>query len=153
MTSYDYAGMETWINEHDWPGKPTNTLAQTCPQLDDLISWTQRQLQTYTFEKPLKVVGKDRTTFYWPAAFGGLNVKIVPNRNPLPADIRNLTWGADKIPPMAMVGIIQRLLAEEKAPENEAKIKLRKELNLFIQTYHLVLPKRTIPAGPAPASP
>jgi hypothetical protein len=150
MTKYDFNGMLTWMQGHDWPSKKTDTLAEACPQLDHLITWTHQQLQKYSFDRPLKVLGRGGKTFYyWPASFGGVKLKVVPNEV-LPADgtasatsdIKIVTLGADQIQPLGMVGII-RTLIKENAPQNDpASQQLRQEVKLFIQTYHIVIPNR-----------
>jgi class 3 adenylate cyclase len=156
MTKYDFNGMEVWIREHNWPGKATNTLAAACPQLDHLFTWAHQQMQKYAMDKPLKVIGKERTFFYWPAPFGGVKQKIVPNVISPNNEIKIATLGADQIPPLGMVGIIRELLRENSQPAGPLTLQLERELHLFIQTYHIVLPTRnpaTTPPLPAASAP
>ena len=156
MTKYDFDGMETWMGEHDWPGKATTTLTQVCSQLDHLFTWAHQQLQKYSLTKPLKVIAKERTLYYWPAPFGGVRLKIVPIEAapamPVGNEIKTVTLGADQIQPLGMVGIIRELLKEDPEPADALTVQLERELHLFIQTYHIVLPVRK-EAGANPAAP
>ena len=156
MTSYDFDGMEAWIKEHNWPGKSSNKLAEACPRLNHLVTWSHQQLQRYTAEKPLKVVAKDRTFYYWPAPFGGVRQKIVPNGAPADSVFKYELLGPDKIQPLAMHGIISQLLKEDPEPPDAQTVELEKEEHLFIETYHIVLPERNAAAtnaAPAAGSP
>jgi hypothetical protein len=158
MLAYDFGGMETWIKQHDWPGKSSSKLAETCPRLSHLVAWAHQQLQRYTIDKPLKVVAKERTFYYWPAAFSGVREKMVLNDAPAGAGKATLL-GPDQIPPMIMHNIIRQLLKDDPEPPDDTTVELEKELHLFIETYHLVFPNRNVqqtvaapvaPAGPAP---
>jgi len=156
MTSYDFDGMGGWIKEHNWPGKSSNKLAEVCPRLNHLVTWSHQQLQRYSAEKPLKVVAKERTFFYWPAPFGGVRQKIVPNGAPADSVFKYELLGPDKIPPLAMHGIIRQLLKEDPEPPDALTVELEKEMHLFIDTYHITLPDRNAPAAnaaPAPGGP
>jgi len=158
MTRYDFDGMEAWIAQHDWPGKSGNTLAKACPQLNHLVTWAHGQLQQYSVEKPLKVVGKDKIFFYWPVSFGGVKQKIVA-KEPTPGEEPKIVLlGADQIPPIAMVGIVRTLLKVDAEPADASTAQLARELQLFIETYHVVLPgwktpDATVANPPAAKSP
>jgi len=150
MTKYDFDGMEAWIKAHHWPGKESNPLAQTCPQLNHLLTWMHGRLQLYGAENPLKVVGKDKIFYYWPAPFDGVKQKIVA-KEPQPGEApKVLTLGADQIQPVAIVGIVRALLKASAPPPDALTLKVEHELNLFIQTYHLVMPPRTPAHEPGP---
>ena len=150
MTKYDFDGMETWMRDHDWPGKKTETLEQTCQKLHHLFKWAHQEMQKYSYAKPLVIVGKDKTFSYWPVPFGGVKLKIVPIETPTAMPVgeapKVITMNADQIQPLAMVGIIHQLLKEDATPLDPLTVQLEQELHLFIQTYHIVLPSR--PAEP-----
>jgi class 3 adenylate cyclase len=158
MTKYDFDGMEAWIQEHNWPGKQTDTLKQTCPKLNHLFTWAHLQMQKYSLAKPLKVSGREKTAYYWPIPFGGVKLKIVPNeiQPGMPDDNKPkiVTLNSDQIQPLAMVGIIHTLLKEDVSPLDPLTLQLEQEMHLFIQTYHIVLPNRTVvPPAANPAAP
>jgi class 3 adenylate cyclase len=150
MISYDFDGMEAWIKGHDWPGKSSSNLAEVCPQLNHLVTWSHQQLQRYTAEQPLKVEAKERTFYYWPAPFGGVREKIVPKGVPPESVAKYTLVGPDQIAPMAMLGIMRELLKEDPDPPDALTTELEKEVHQFIETYHLVLPNRNGPATNAP---
>jgi hypothetical protein len=157
MTKYDFDGMEAWMQGHDWPSKKTDTLDQACPKLNHLFTWAHQQMQKYSLAKPLVVLNKERTFYYWPVPFGGVKRKIVLNgaQPAAPGDneAKIVTMSADQIQPLAMVGIIHTLLKEDKTPLDPLTLQLEQEFHLFIQTYHIVLPNRTAPSPAAPAAP
>ena len=153
MLRYDFGGMENWIRQHDWPGKSSNTLADACPRLDHLVTWARQQMQNYSPEKPLKILGKERMIYYWPAPFGGVMEKIVPNGTPQGTQIRIMTVGPDQIQPLGMANIIRQLLKDDKEPPGPATAQLDQELRLFIKTYHLAQPNRNASATVKPANP
>jgi hypothetical protein len=111
---------------------------------------------------PLKVTGKGRSLYYWPAPFGAVKQKIVPDETqsaetppaepgaPGGNDVKTTNLGAGQIPPVAMVGIIHELLKEDSTPLDALTVQLQQELHLFILTYHLDLPARN---APTPATP
>jgi len=162
MTKYDFDGMETWMREHDWPSKPTETLEHSCPKLKHLFTWAHQQMQKYSLAQPLKVVNKEKTLYYWPIPFGGVKLKIVPNemestaeKQPAAPGVNEpkiVSMSADQIQPIAMVAIIHTLLKEDVTPLDPETVQLEQELHLFIQTYHIVLPNRAAgtPAAPNP---
>jgi hypothetical protein len=144
MLKYDFDGMETWIKLHDWPGKSTNHLAEACPRLEHLVAWGHQQLQNYSMDKPLKVVGKERTVYYWPASFGGMKEKIVPNNSAPKTEFKTVILGPDQIIPMTMHNVLRQLLKDDPEPPDALTVQLEKELHLFIETYHLVFPNRAV---------
>lgn len=134
MQKYDFDGMSDWIAAHNWPGKETETLGETCRRLDHLFDWSQEQLQKYTVAHPLVFMGSgDKSFAFWPTALGGLKMK----RN---GEITILT--RDRIPPITMVGIIHQLLHENPPADLASEQQLHGELELFITTYHINVPLR-----------
>ena len=136
---YDFDGMEAWMREHDWPGKSTDPLANVCPQLNHLVTWSHQQLQSYSLAKPLKVVAPLKTFYYWPAPFGGIGMKSTLNGVPLDATIKPVLLSGEQIKPGLMVGIAHTLIKEHASPDDALTIQLYHELHLFVQTYHCLL--------------
>jgi hypothetical protein len=83
--------------------------------------------------------------------------KVVPNVVQPDAEVKTVLLAPNQIPPMAIVGMTRQLLKEDPEPPDAFTVQLEKELHLFIETYHVVLPNRNAPgtnavpgnAGPA----
>jgi len=152
MQKYDFGGMSRWMQTHDWPGKATSKLAETCGQLEHLFNWSYQQLQKYSAQKPLLVKGRFRTFSYWPGPFGGITMMV---------DGKQRTMARDQVTPIEMLGLMNELIKENGVPGDEQTIELQRQAQLFARAYKIeLLGKISLPvtsapqeAAPPPANP
>jgi class 3 adenylate cyclase len=128
MQKYDFGGMQMWIQTHEWPGKATSKLSDTCTQLAHLFNWSYQQLQKYSEQNPLMVTGKFRTIAYWPGPFGGLNMKV---------EGRVRSMSRDQVTPLAMLGLMNELIKEDGTPGDVQTLELQRQTQLFARVYKI----------------
>ena len=136
MRRYDFEGMQNWISTHDWPGKNTSQLNETCRQLKHLFNWAYGELNKHSASNPLVVVNKAKTISFWPAPFDGITIKNEEQQRTVPRG---------QVAPLAMVAVISQSIKEVNFGDPEQKAELQKELQLFIRTYQIKLPAKTAP--------
>ena len=137
LKKYDFAGMSSWLDEHDSPSAEKGALKEMCVSMHQLVDWCMLEFQNYSEARPLVVsngpgLPDDQ---YWPVSNGIIMVKTATGSHSLPKD---------QLSPKQLAGLADELIMENAQPNTIATARLWRGLRYFIKTYKIVPSPRVV---------